>query len=134
MRNPWLRMKLESSGSLWNWMVTSDPPETIWKRSLDLRYCPIAWDIRSCPSKMVSTSVWRMFKLSEGQTRIGRWDKVSLQRDSFFFFLDEQSTHMMQRKGRRLYKAATWFFIPLYLLLTILILMRYNLRTTKRVQ
>lgn len=70
MRKPWLRINVESSGSLWNWMVTSEPPDTTLNLSLEPRYCPITCDVRSWPSNSVRMSLWRMFKLQTSDGNI----------------------------------------------------------------
>ncbi len=75
MRKPWLSINEESSGSLWNWMVTSEPPDTTLNLSLEPRYCPITCDVRSWPSNIVRMSLWRMFKL---QTKDRKIDKNAI--------------------------------------------------------
>lgn len=70
MRKPWLSINVESSGSLWNWMVTSEPPDTTLNLSLEPRYCPITCDVRSWPSNIVRMSLWRMFKLQTKDRKI----------------------------------------------------------------
>lgn len=70
MRKPWLSINEESSGSLWNWMVTSEPPDTTLNLSLEPRYCPITCDVRSWPSNIVRMSLWRIFKLQTKDRKI----------------------------------------------------------------